>query len=503
MINYDVNKKDFKRIAKQMSHLTLWELIDSIDKIEVYMRNIDFKNEFSCYQLDNFEYIHKSNKYIVWGFGADGKKIYRLFKLLNKEVVIWCDKNALNLEMINGIKIKTLEEAFENHSNEIILLASRKKRSEMLEIIEKEVKNLKPFVFEYNRMQAYHKHDKEYKKKSILSYPPLWITIGITSACKNHCLFCSYHGEDAKRNSNTYGLPFMLAYNDFIKIVDMAKESGVPDIHICGTGEPFYNPEIINMIDYVIQKYGEVSLQTEFCKDLFEKKKYLDELIKRERYITYISTDVLSSKAEEHDAIKKGASYKELLEIMDYIGRNSSLIIRIVVIITKQNYKNIQGIIDDFLKRNVNLELLIVNLYSYDYSSYTSSDNVFTSKDLEIIKVLKDVEEYAKKRGIKIIIPRPADKEEDCYVFWREFQTWPVKGCDRERFAENMIPHACSAVVRGELNSIGYLFDYHTMIEAWNNKKLVQIRENMIKGIFPSDWCKRCYHYHKEDSIYR
>ena len=60
-------------------------------------------------------------------------------------------------------------------------------------------------------------YKKEYLKEVKLSYPPRHITIGITSACNNRCLFCSYHGEDAKDNSEVYNLPFMLSIADFKK----------------------------------------------------------------------------------------------------------------------------------------------------------------------------------------------------------------------------------------------------------------------------------------------
>ena len=161
-----------------------------------------------------------------------------------------------------------------------------------------------------------------------------------------------------------------------------------------------------------------------------------------------------------------------------------------------------KGIIDELIKRNVNSELLIVNLLSYDYSEYTSSDNVYKSEDKEITYALQEIKDYAEKREIRITLPKPADQEDDCFVFWSEFQTWPVKGCDKMRYGENMIPHACSAVIRGELNSLGYLFDYGTMMEAWNNDIIVKIRENIMKGIYPSEWCKKCFYYHQEDSYY-
>lgn len=495
--------KEYEMLAKRKSRISAWELINDIDKLEYYSQNETFRKNFSCYQLDNFELAYGNNKYILWGAGEDGEKVYRFMKLLDKDITVWCDKKLAGKTKMEDVRISSIEEMYSNYSNEIIFIASRKYMLEIMNEIANEHRHLKNAIFNYNHMNAWNRHNEEYRKEAVLSYPPLWMTIGVTSACNNRCLFCSYHGEEAKNISNTYGLPFMLSYEDFTKMVDMAKEGGVPEVHICGTGEPFLNPDILRMIDYTIQKYGEISLQTEFWKVLFDKKNYLDELIKREKHITYIATDVLSCVEEEHNRIKKGASYSELLETMEYIGKNSSLVIRAVVIITKENYKNIKGIIDDFLEREVNLELLIVNLLSYDYSDYTSSNNVYTSKDTEITECLKEVEEYAKQKGVRISLPKPADQEEECYVFWREFQTWPVKGCDKERYGENMIPHACAAVVRGELNSIGYLFDYETIMEAWNNEKLVKLRENMIKDNYPSKWCKQCFYYHKEDSVYQ
>ena len=66
-----------------------------------------------------------------------------------------------------------------------------------------------------------------------------------------------------------------------------------------------------------------------------------------------------------------------------------------------------------------------------------------------------------------------------------------------------MIPHACAAVVRGNLNSLGYIFDYDNIMDAWNSKKLVEIRSNLLKGIYPSEYCKNCYLCHLEETYYK
>lgn len=73
----------------------------------------------------------------------------------------------------------------------------------------------------------------EYCKKAILSYPPRHITIHVSSACNNKCLFCSYHGKDAAGVSNSAGFSFMLGLEDFKRIVDMAKRGGSSSPCVC------------------------------------------------------------------------------------------------------------------------------------------------------------------------------------------------------------------------------------------------------------------------------
>jgi len=99
----------------------------------------------------------------------------------------------------------------------------------------------------------------------------------ITGACTNRCVFCYHHSIDAKndpRSKHLYELRFSLSYEDFCKIVDMAYDARVPHIHIVGNWRTFFYImiDILKMIDYVIEKYGKVSFQTNFNKKLFEKK---------------------------------------------------------------------------------------------------------------------------------------------------------------------------------------------------------------------------------------
>ncbi|MCR2045719.1 radical SAM protein [Acetatifactor muris] len=488
---------------ERISMLPLWDMMQEVDKIEDYSREHKEKTCI-CHQLEHFEKLSHRKKYIVIGAGKDGNELVRLLNVMGKEITNWGDNSKDKIgKNVYGYVIHSVDDILKRYSGEVILIASRKYEIELLnQVLEYKIE-LKSSIFDYDEIYTRGMWARESRKKAVLSYPPMKITIGITSACPNKCLFCSYHGEAAREVSNTYNLPYMLSYKDFCKMIDMAKQGGVPHIHICGTGEPFVNPEVLKMIDYVIKNYGYVSLQTDFWKELFQKRDYLNEIIKREKYITYIATDILSSKEEEHNAIKQGMKYCDLMDMLEYLGRNSNVRIRAVNILTRSNFRYLRGIIDDLLLRKVNFELWITNLLSYDYSPYTSSDNVYQSGDIEITKALAEVEEYAKEKGVKIGIPEPADYERECSVFWESFQTWPVRGCEKERYVENMIPHACAAVVRGKLNSQGYLFDYDNIMDAWNNEIIVKIRENILKNRYPDEWCKKCFMYQDTDSYFK
>lgn len=62
----------------------------------------------------------------------------------------------------------------------------------------------------------------------------------------------------------------------------------------------------------------------------------------------------------------------------------------------------------------------------------------------------------------------------------------------KERYDENIIPHGCNAVVLGEMNSLGYVFDFKNVMELWNSPKIVAIRERILSGHAPDAQCKFC-----------
>lgn len=328
----------------------------------------------------------------------------------------------------------------------------------------------------------------------IVDTPPAWITIGITNKCNNHCSFCAYHAREAKGNSNVYNIPFQPSFKDFKRIVDMAKVGGVKHVHICGTGEPFLNSDILKMMDYCISTFGKTSLQTNYFQKVFNRFCYLDEIIKRKESIAYITTDILSGDAEQHNSIKKGSNLDEILDSLERLSQETEIKFNISWVLTKVNYDSIPQLIDKLIARNINNAAINVsNIFTYDFNEMTSSEIQYASSDTHITQALSEAKGYGDKRGIPVRVPQPSDYCPGCTVFWEKVQIWPANGNDPDRYHENLIPHACRAVVKGNLNSLGYIFDYDSIMDFWNNDKLVTIRKNLLKEIYPSKECQKCY----------
>lgn len=332
-----------------------------------------------------------------------------------------------------------------------------------------------------------------------LPYPPRHVSIMITGACTNQCTFCCHHSIDSKNDpvsKHLYKLKFSMSYGDFCRIVDMAYAARVPHVHVVATGEPFLHKDIMKMIDYVIEKYGEVSFQSNFNKMIFEKNDYVDAIVERANYITGITTDILSSDPKKHEEIKKGSKYEDLLEIMQKINEKTDILFDVHLVLTKYNYKNMDKLVEDLHSRGINFRFSIVNLYPYNFNKFTSIDIVYRSNDVEMKKELDKVKNICKKLGVRVSIPEPFDTSRSkCTVFWSRLQTIPSWDIPKEKWIGNVIQGDCNAVVNGKMRSFGNLFDYDNLFDLWNGETLVKIRKDLIHNKYPDEECKNCQNY--------
>jgi len=357
-----------------------------------------------------------------------------------------------------------------------------------------------------NRDKINLSHQRFDGKVAVLNYPPLWVTVGITGSCAFKCDFCCSHSPDSGANEKTshqYKMPYTMSLYDFKRVVDMCYEAGVPRVHICAAGEPFLHPRILEFMDYEISVYSHLSLQTDFWKRLFEKKNFVDEIIKRGNAISSITTDIFPE--EMHEKIKKGSDFDYLLHCMEKISRKSDIIFDAHVILTKKTYKGLPELVCKLHRKNIRFYLNIVNLFPLGFNEFTSMDNVYLSSDTNITDELRRLRHTAEELDVKVNIPKPLDKTSTskftCPAFWQKVQLIPSKKLPKERWRGNTILQQCPATVIGDIFSVGNLFDFDNFMDFWNNDALVGIRKKIIAGEMPDEACRLCYLY--ADSKYK
>ncbi len=341
--------------------------------------------------------------------------------------------------------------------------------------------------------QDAERYRQEHLKTAVVSYPPRWATVAIGSACTNRCAFCSYHSHDARDGrSNVYNLKYKMSVERFRQHVDFFHAGRVPHVHICATGEPFLHDGIMDMIDYVAERYGKASFQSNFNTSVMERGNYLRKIVERKDVISYVVTDILAGDEGVFGSIKKGSSLKDLLATLRLFSNHG---IRIIgsCILSRSNYRSIPRIIDVLSAHRIKMQLNVVGLFPHMFNEFTAMDNVYHAADVEITKSLEHMRRMGEKCGITVQLPAPFDDPGGrCTVFWEKIQIWPVKGIDPARYDENLIPHACNAVVLGDINTLGYVSDYPSVMDFWNNERLVAIRDRILSGEQPDRFCWSC-----------
>lgn len=346
-------------------------------------------------------------------------------------------------------------------------------------------------------------HNKYDGTKAVLDYPPSYVTVAIGGYCIYRCVYCASHCPDSGKNqysNHQYKMNYWMHYDEFCRLVDMCYEAKVPHVHMVAAGEPFLHRDVLKMMDYLSERYGALTIQTDFDSRLFKKRQLLDAIVRRKDRILSITTDVFPS--DIHNDIKLGSRYEHLMDAMEYLSLRTQIFFRLHLILTKETYKNVDLVLHDLHKRKIRAAYDIANLHPYGFNDFTSMRNVYLSKDAHITKSLVEAKSLGKQLGLEVNIPKPWDKSSgnekgNCINFWSRFQVIPSKKLPKERWIGNVVPSQCNAAVMGTLFSLGNIFDYDNLMDFWNNEKIVKIREDLMRGRFPDPACEKCFKFRR------
>ncbi|HIX40115.1 MAG TPA: radical SAM protein [Candidatus Desulfovibrio intestinigallinarum] len=325
---------------------------------------------------------------------------------------------------------------------------------------------------------------KEYLREEYLNYPPLWVTLGIISACNYCCEFCSYHSPDARHISKVFNVRYTMPKEEAFKIIDFLHQGGVPRIHICATGEPLLHPDFFSILDYTIERYGSVSFQSNFSSRLLEKTDALQKIRSRQHQISFITTDVMGNSS-----IKTNSSTDDLYKTLAILSDMDIPKLSGNFLLTKSNLPDLEKVIRKIHAYNLRLNLHVTPIFPHNMNAFTSLGNSWPHGDLQLNSRLQAMAELARELNVRIAIPSATRHR--CDVFWKKFQIWPTRNSLPGR-NDNIVPHACNAVVLGDMASLGYVFDAPNLMELWNNTHFRNVRRKILAGSAPDAHCAEC-----------
>lgn len=337
----------------------------------------------------------------------------------------------------------------------------------------------------YFKNEAYNKaFSKEYLCEEYLSYPPLWVTLGIISACNYNCEFCSYHSPDARHISKVFNVRYIMPTDEAFKIIDFLHQGGVPRIHVCATGEPLLHPDFFSILDYTIEQYGSVSFQSNFSNDLLKKTKALQKIKNRQHEISFITTDIMGNSA-----IKTNSSDDDLYKTLAVLSDMDIPKISGNFLLTKSNLQDLENVIRKIHAYKLRLNLHVTPIFPHNMNTFTSLENAWPHGDAQYNSRLQRMADLARELNVRISLPSATKHR--CDVFWKKFQIWPTRASLPGR-NDNIVPHACNAVVLGDMASLGYIFDARNLMELWNNEHFRTIRQKILAGTAPDAHCSDC-----------
>jgi len=318
-------------------------------------------------------------------------------------------------------------------------------------------------------------------KPNVVNTHPIYIQIDPTSYCNLSCKSC---GRDSIVDKPTH-----LTFDHFKKYIDIIKPFKVA---MSGTGEPFMNPQLLEMVKYAKEKESSVLITTNFT--LINEKK-AEQIVESGLDLLKISID--ATNRETYLKIRGKDYFDKILESVDLINRikdgmnSKTPYLRFQFVIQSENYKEIPKLIDLAVSKRINAIYLQPLLLTY-----VEDRKEFLSKNLmaeELKEILCESKLYADKKAISTNIDNLISNF-DLYFHGQKDGDAGKRICIMPWFslflsADGFIRPCCSfGTSVGDLGNI-LQEDFK---EIWNNDKYLRFRKLIKKGKAPFPVCKDC-----------
>lgn len=201
----------------------------------------------------------------------------------------------------------------------------------------------------------------------------------LTYNCSEKCIHCynvgaTHTDEDVNHRDSIKGLNL----EDYKNIIDQLYEQGLFRVTLTG-GDPFSNPLVWDIIDYLYKKEIGIDILTNGQKIVKEVSRLANY------YPRSVGVSIYSSQPEIHDSITRiPGSWKKSIQVLEEMG-NLSIPLNIKCCIMQPNFKSYKGVADIARRVGAHPQFEISVTDSIDGNKFVSQNLRMTPEQYEII----------------------------------------------------------------------------------------------------------------------
>ena len=287
--------------------------------------------------------IGYNNKKLLVKYGKDFRSLYELEKILSGKNVRPEEITVIEKIRRQG-EVKTKEKSLN--------FLSFKNKTKIKIILEEE--NIKNLIKGFR--------DREYEFIShnldILGIingknafrGPLSVELDLSARCNNNCVACWHYSPYIKVNESEEWKNAVLDFEATKRMIDDLKELGTEYVFICGSGEPFLNPHIMEIVSYIRRKGIKCGINT---NGTLLNKENLKEMIKLGVSRLHVSlwaatpeTYVKTHPSQKETTLLRIRNNLKILEQLKREFKKKEPEVDLVNVILKWNYRELEKMVD-------------------------------------------------------------------------------------------------------------------------------------------------------------
>jgi radical SAM protein with 4Fe4S-binding SPASM domain len=318
------------------------------------------------------------------------------------------------------------------------------------------------------------------KRRKVLNYEPVVISIVATGRCTLSCDMCPTHSryvpkDYSYRQRNEKDIDFAM----FKEIIDRFKKA--LEVHIIGSGEPLLNKDFFRMVDYAS---GKKMLVKTFSNGTTIEGNIDGIITSRLDGIT-VSLNGHNPREFERMTGMEAGIYKNICDSVKLLiaqrdKRQSKLKVKLSFIVDRQNYHFIPEMINLGLDLKAN-HIFFCNFLPSPYSGLRFQERALLFDQAVIAEINRGLRDYPKAIRKRITLPRLVDTNagtNSCGVHFSQI-----------RFDGDGNISSCSMMLLNMQNQGNYRDD-----NPWNNEFFMKMRELFLSGSneYLPEPCKVC-----------